>query len=375
MNGPLLADLLEFTRDGEWGKGEPAEGHVMMGIIRGTDFDKVRYGDFSTVPVRYIPKKSAERKVLRPGDILFETAGGTKDQPTGRSVFLKAELFENYPYPLTCASFSRFLRVAPDTLSPKYLFWYLQYLWTQRLIYNYHIQHTGVARFQYTQFASEQRIPLPDRRNQEAIAATLGALDDKIELNRRMAGTLEEMARALYRSWIVDFDPVRARAAGLAPAHMDPATAALFPDRFGPDGLPEGWAENTLADLANLDPEKWSAKKRPETLRYVDLSGVKWGVIGEVADYAWSEAPSRARKVLRPGDTIVGTVRPGNGSFAFVSEDGMTGSTGFAHLRPKQPEDRSLLYLAATAPENIEALALRCRRSGLSGSATVRCFR
>ena len=202
-------------------------------------------------------------------------------------------------------------------------------------------------------------LPIPrfSAWEETGIAAILGALDDKIELNRRVAETLEEMARALYRSWFVDFDPVRARAAGLAPAHMDPATAALFPDRFGPDSLPEGWAEGTLADVASLDPEKWSAKKRPEALRYVDLSGVKWGVIGEITDYVWSKAPSRARKVLRPGDTIIGTVRPGNGSFAIVSEEGMTGSTGFAHLRPKRPEDRSLLYLSATDPKNIEALA------------------
>ena len=80
--------------------------------------------------------------------------------------------------------------------------------------------------------------PLPE---QHAIAATLGALDDKIELNRRTCATLEAMARALFRSWFVDFDPVHAKAAGEAPAHMDPATAALFPDRFGEDGLPEGW--------------------------------------------------------------------------------------------------------------------------------------
>ncbi|MFD1807957.1 restriction endonuclease subunit S [Gemmobacter lanyuensis] len=81
---------------------------------------------------------------------------------------------------------------------------------------------------------------LPSLAEQREIASILGALDDKIELNRRMAGTLEEIARALYRSWFVDFDSVKAKAEGLAPAFMDEATAALFPDRFGDDGLPEG---------------------------------------------------------------------------------------------------------------------------------------
>lgn len=84
-------------------------------------------------------------------------------------------------------------------------------------------------------------ICLPPLPEQKRIADILQALDDKIELNRRMSATLEEMARALYRSWFVDFDPVHARALGQSPAHMDPTTAALFPDSFGPDGLPRGW--------------------------------------------------------------------------------------------------------------------------------------
>jgi type I restriction enzyme, S subunit len=56
-----------------------------------------------------------------------------------------------------------------------------------------------------------------------------------------MNETLEEMARAIFKSWFVDFDPVHAKAAGNAPAHMDAETAALFPSSFGDDGLPVGW--------------------------------------------------------------------------------------------------------------------------------------
>jgi hypothetical protein len=67
---------------------------------------------------------------------------------------------------------------------------------------------------------------------QKAIAAVLGALDDKIELNRRMNATLEAMARALFQSWFVDFDPVRAKLDGRPPAALDPATAALFPEHL-----------------------------------------------------------------------------------------------------------------------------------------------
>lgn len=95
-------------------------------------------------------------------------------------------------------------------------------------------------------------ISVPAPNEQREIAAILGALDDKIELNRKTAATLEEMARALYRSWFVDFDPVHAKAAGLPPAHMDEAIAALFPDRFGDDGLPDGWEEVSIYDVARV---------------------------------------------------------------------------------------------------------------------------
>lgn len=78
--------------------------------------------------------------------------------------------------------------------------------------------------------------PLPEQR---AIAATLGALDDKIELNRRMCETLESMARALFRDWFVDFGPTRAKMAGTAP-YLAEHLWSLFPDRLDDDGKPEG---------------------------------------------------------------------------------------------------------------------------------------
>lgn len=90
---------------------------------------------------------------------------------------------------------------------------------------------------------------LPPIEEQRAIAHILGTLDDKIELNRRMNETLEAMARALFKSWFVDFDPVRAKAQGQTPPGMDPTTAALFPSEFQPSALgpiPKGWQLSTL---------------------------------------------------------------------------------------------------------------------------------
>jgi type I restriction enzyme S subunit len=99
------------------------------------------------------------------------------------------------------------------------------------------------------------RVRMPALSEQRAIAHILGTLDDKIELNRRMNATLEAIARALFTSWFVGFDPVRARAEGRQPAGMDAETAALFPDGFeeSPLGeIPRGWRISSLLEQAEL---------------------------------------------------------------------------------------------------------------------------
>lgn len=101
----------------------------------------------------------------------------------------------------------------------------------------------------------ELPVPLPPLAEQKAIAAVLGALDDKIELNRRMNATLEAMARALFQSWFVDFDPVRAKLDNRQPPHLDPATAALFPDSFQESELghiPKRWSVKSLGEVIEL---------------------------------------------------------------------------------------------------------------------------
>ncbi|MCB2155756.1 restriction endonuclease subunit S [bacterium] len=106
-------------------------------------------------------------------------------------------------------------------------------------------------------------LTIPPLHEQKAIAHILGTLDDKIELNRRMNETLEAMARALFKSWFVDFDPVRvkteAKASGASPDEelaklgVTPDLAALFPDSFQDSELgeiPAGWNAGTIDDLA-----------------------------------------------------------------------------------------------------------------------------
>ena len=99
---------------------------------------------------------------------------------------------------------------------------------------------------------SSYEIDLPPFAEQKSIASMLGALDDKIENNQRMNETLEKMARTIFKSWFVDFDPVHAKAAGNPPAHMDTDIAALFPNSFGNDGLPVGWTHKMLGDFVEI---------------------------------------------------------------------------------------------------------------------------
>ncbi len=98
-------------------------------------------------------------------------------------------------------------------------------------------------------------IPLPPLGEQTEIVTVLGTLDDKIELNRRMNQTLEGIARALFTSWFVDFDPVRAKAEGRQPEGMDAETAALFPSEFEESDLgaiPKGWQLRRLDQIATF---------------------------------------------------------------------------------------------------------------------------
>jgi len=111
------------------------------------------------------------------------------------------------------------------------------------------VKHTSPGRI------LAHKASIPPLAEQKAIAAVLGALDDKIELNRRMNATLEAMARALFQSWFVDFDPVRAKLDGRSPVALDPATAALFPDSFQDSELghiPKGWEVGRLDDALVL---------------------------------------------------------------------------------------------------------------------------
>lgn len=126
-------------------------------------------------------------------------------------------------------------------------------------------------------------VTLPPLPEQHSIAHILGTLDDKIELNRRMNETLEAIARAIFKSWFVDFDPVRAKAAGKQPIGMDAETAALFPDSFEDSELgeiPRGWRAGKVQDIATIAKQSINPLKYPnETFEHYSIPAFDEGKV------------------------------------------------------------------------------------------------
>jgi type I restriction enzyme S subunit len=150
-------------------------------------------------------------------------------------------------------------------------------------------------------------IPLPPLPEQRRIAKILGDLDDKIELNRNMNETLEQMARALFKSWFIDFDPVRAKMEGRQPEGMDAETAALFPSRLVESDLgliPDGWEVKALDRIASFLNGLALQKYPPssgQTLKVIKIAQLRSGNTFS-ADECSSEIPSDY--VIEDGDVL-----------------------------------------------------------------------
>jgi type I restriction enzyme S subunit len=199
--------------------------------------------------------------------------------------------------------------------------------------------------------------PLPE---QEIIADILGSLDDKIELNRKMNETLEEMARAIFKSWFVDFDPVVAKSDGRQPEGMDAETAKLFPDSFVDSEIgriPKGWRIAKASEVAETNAQTLSKSDDITRVEYIEISEVNRGDISNIQIFERGQEPSRARRRLRHGDTVLSTVRPDRRSY-FISlspSPDLIASTGFAVFSPtKVPW--SFFYAGLTQDEVFEYL-------------------
>lgn len=219
---------------------------------------------------------------------------------------------------------------------------------------------------------------VPEERDIKFTSNIWNDLNSKIQLNRETNKTLEAMAQALFKSWFVDFDPVidnalaagnkipepfqaRAAARKTALAGLPKAQRALFPSEFEETEalgwVPKGWGIGLTSDIATTNEISWTKKNAPLDVNYVDLANAKNGRIQETTNYSYDEAPSRAKRCLSIGDTIIGLVRPGNRSFAYISVSGLTGSTGFAVMRPKNINLQAYLYFHLTRDDVIDEFA------------------
>lgn len=197
-------------------------------------------------------------------------------------------------------------------------------------------------------------INLPPLKAQLDIATILGALDDRITLLRETNATLETIAQSLFKSWFVDFDPVRAKAEGFEPEGMDAATAGLFPDSFEESELglvPMGWRMLPLEDAYEINPPR--KLKKGKVAPYLDMARVS--TQGHVVSGVVEREMGSGTKFIN-GDTLLARITPclENGKSAFVDflsvDQTGWGSTEFVVLRPRAPLPPYHGYLLARHP-------------------------
>jgi type I restriction enzyme S subunit len=205
-------------------------------------------------------------------------------------------------------------------------------------------------------------VPIPPLDEQRVIAHILGSLDDKIELNRRMNETLEGIARAIFKSWFVDFDPVRAKAEG-RDTGLPREVADLFPDRFEESELgeiPAGWATPTIGESVRV---VGGSTPRTETPRYWDGGTIPWATPRDLASLSSPVLTRTERRIteeglqqissgLLPSGTVLLSSRAPIGYLA-VSEMPVAVNQGFiAMVCDRLPN----LYVRLWAAENLEAI-------------------
>jgi type I restriction enzyme S subunit len=182
-------------------------------------------------------------------------------------------------------------------------------------------------------------VRLPPIVKQYEIAAVLGALDDMIELNRRMNATLEAMARALFQSWFVDFDPVRAKLDGRSPPGIDFATLALFPAVFRDSALgriPLGWSVGRIDDIGANPRNGVQPDEIAPNTPYIASDHMPRHCIS-LGDWDQAAEVASGKSTFVKGDILFGKLRPYFHKVGVAPLDGVC-STDILVLRPKSPE-------------------------------------
>ena len=223
--------------------------------VRGSGTKMINMGELfahsriGNIPMERVPlsKVEAEKYLLRKGDLLFAR------QSLVRSGAGKCSIFLGASEPITFEGHLIRARLNP-TIADSAFYYYFFNSYAGRQIIESIVEQVAAAGIRGSDLA---KLPVPyfPVEKQRRISQILEILDDKIELNRQMNETLEATARAIFKSWFVDFDPVRAKMEGQEPVGMDPETAALFPSAFQDSPLgevPEGWEVATVGEDFNL---------------------------------------------------------------------------------------------------------------------------
>lgn len=338
----LLGDIVDFRNGLNFSEKNDGVG---LPIVKVKNFGDKHFVDHDGLDqINPVGLKITDKQYLQRDDIVIVRSNGNKDL-VGRSMI--------YTGPDERVAFAGFCirgRVDKKRASPQFVHYWLRSPQTRER-FSREGSGTGIQNVSQA-LLQTQRIRLPPLPEQREIAGILGALDDKIELNRRMAATLEEMARSLYRSWFVDFDPVHAKAAGHPPAHMDKTTAALFPDRFGDDGLPEGWRMGCLADVATNPRTGVKPEQIAPSTPYIGLEHMPKRSI-TLGDWGTAEDIGSQKSAMRQGDFLFGKLRPYFHKVGVSPVDGIC-STDIVVVRARSPEWAGFVLSVISSDDFVE---------------------
>ncbi len=212
-------------------------------FIRASDMNGGHIQFTSAGKINDTALRRIRKGVGKPGDVLFSHKGTVG----------KLALVPDDAPPFVCSPQTTFWRsLDEDRLDRRYLYCFMRSM-LFRNQYQCRKGETDMADYVSLTAQRTFQLAIPPITEQREIARVLAQLDDKIELNRRMNETLEATARAIFRSWFVDFDPVVAKIDGRQPYGMAADTAALFPEHFEEselDPIPLGWSRGAIADIA-----------------------------------------------------------------------------------------------------------------------------
>jgi type I restriction enzyme S subunit len=237
-----FAELCEHSAFGPRFGGELYATDGNVATLRTTDISADGRIDYDTMPLARLDLSRFQHHTLRTNDLVITRSGriGT------------AALFNGFRLPVLPGAFLIRFRLKSDSAEPRFYRYFFNSPAGQGLLTS--IATGSVQQNLNITSVHGLAVPVPPLSEQRAIADILSTLDDKIELNRRMNETLEAMARALFESWFVNFDPVRANAEGRDPGLPKPV-ADLFPDSFEDSELgeiPHGWGVRGLDEIARF---------------------------------------------------------------------------------------------------------------------------